>query len=149
MNSPVISPMTSQPQTTHQPSIGSIVIPNIKFSGGAHATDDEYMWDGTMDFNHQQVDLYQRITRQHQASYQQAILQASSHFTPLAQRYLNAMILSCKIRNFQTPQDIDVLWREATHEVLIPILQEIFKTEEVDEAEKIKQSIGHACATVE
>ena len=113
VQSPVTSPMTTPPQTTHQPSIGSIVIPNIKFSGGAHATDDEYMWDGTMDFNHQQVDLYQRITRQHQASYPQAILQASSHFTPLAQRYLNAMILSCKIQNFQTPQDIDVLWREA------------------------------------
>ena len=92
------SPQTqtqTQTQTTQNP-IGSIVIPNIKFSGGAHATDEEYMWDGTMDFNHQQVDLYQRITRQHQASYPQAILQASSHFPPLAQRHLNAMILSCK-----------------------------------------------------
>ena len=129
--------------------MGSVMIPKIKFAVGINQTDEDYIWDGIRNFDHNDVEAYLRATRQHQKEYPQVILQASAHFTPLAQNKITDMILCMEIDNYKTLEDTKTLWKEATNETLIQILQALFKNEEITEADKIKQAIAHACITMD
>ena len=96
----------------------SVVVPEINFPVGKDAADEPYIWDGIRPFNHKDVDIYQRVTRQFARKYAQGRMPAASHFTINAQKTLSDIILSLRITEY-TFLTIHNLWKNAEHEEMI------------------------------
>ena len=121
----------------------SVVVPEIKFPVGKDAADEPYMWDGIRPFNHKDVDIYQRVTRQFARKYAQARMPAASHFTINAQKTIADIILSLRITEY-TFLTIHNLWKNADHEEIILILQQLFKPVEETEDNILNNAISGA-----